>query len=216
MINDVIGVNETTPNSVWEKRRYEWTLNEAIKYNIASSANMEDYNANFPQWQRIGFRDLHEKFNASFRKVSSSSVILGFLIFEHEYHDDIDIFSKQYDALTHSRNPFIVDITTDYTLDISETGRMGKQTIVVDHGLLEGMRETAMIVKMNTSSFLRLLCAYSFCVDTNPILHNDQIELAKKQVSDFSIRFENLKDLFDRLYKTEIQDITYPKNGDDS
>jgi hypothetical protein len=185
---------------LWSKRHYEWTLKDTIVSNIGSSLDAEITTVYFPQWERTGFKELHEKLKTSVRYVASKTVTLGFLIFQHEYNERIKTFTQQNSCLAHSKNAVVRDIAVDYEKDIAEVDKLRKLQIQIDNKIRGGIGENAANLKMSLSGFIRLLVAIGFLADVDQLLHVDQIEHARQMVDKFKVRFDEVSDLFNRLY----------------
>lgn len=192
------------PDDVRAKKRYAFTLLEALTYPIGDIINTDAKNASFSLPLRTGLEDAKDNLNASFQKTISRIIALGFVIWEHQFYKRTREY-QEYNALKYSKNKFAREIRTDYGVKLTITGKKLQRRVSVDVCLLAAIEERAEILHISFSDFASILLALAFSADADGIIHSDQREYAKALTEQFDQQLLEWMEILKRLHDGEPQ-----------
>jgi len=190
------------PDDVRAKKRYEFTLLEALTYPIGDITNMDSKHANFSLSLRTGLEDCRDHLGGSFQKTLSRITSLGFVIWEHQFHKRT-LQYKEYNALKYSKNRFAREIRTDYGVKLTVNGKKTQRRVMVDTHLLAAIEERAEILHITFGDFVSVLLALAFQADVDGIIHDDQREYAKELTDQFDQQLQEWMEILKRLHDGE-------------
>jgi len=173
------------PDDVRAKKRYEFTLLEALTFPIGDITNTDSKYASFSLSLRTGLEDARDYLKGSFQRTLSRMVPLGFVIWEHQFYARTREY-KEYNALKYSKNRFAREIRTDYGVKLIINGNKMQRRVVVDSHLLAAIEERAEILHITFSDFTSILLSLSFQADVDNIIHMDQQEYATELIEQFN------------------------------